>query len=123
MGSFSLLQGIFPIQGSNPGLLHCRQILPAGEPRSPILQADSLPAEPLGKPKNIGLDSLSLLQWIFLTQELGQLGTPALQADSLPTELPGKGIFDAGTSQEEKIIIKNPQDCSNAALGHKIEKR
>ena len=27
MGSLSLLQGIFPIQGSNPGLLHCRQIL------------------------------------------------------------------------------------------------
>ena len=24
-GSFSLLQGIFPTQGSNPGLLHCRQ--------------------------------------------------------------------------------------------------
>ena len=23
----SFLQGIFPIQGSNPGLLHCRQIL------------------------------------------------------------------------------------------------
>ena len=23
----SLLQGIFPAQGSNPGLLHCRQIL------------------------------------------------------------------------------------------------
>ena len=27
MGSCSLLQGIFPNQGSNPGLLHCRQIL------------------------------------------------------------------------------------------------
>ena len=27
MGSHSLLQGIFPIRGSNPGLLHCRQIL------------------------------------------------------------------------------------------------
>ena len=27
VGSFSLLQGIFPTQGSNPGLLHCRQIL------------------------------------------------------------------------------------------------
>ena len=27
MGSHSLLQGIFPTQGSNPGLLHCRQIL------------------------------------------------------------------------------------------------
>ena len=27
MGSLSLLQGIFPIQGSNPGLPHCRRIL------------------------------------------------------------------------------------------------
>ena len=27
VGSFSLLQGIFPTQGSNPGFLHCRQIL------------------------------------------------------------------------------------------------
>ena len=27
MGSFSLLQGIFPTEGSNPGLLHCRRIL------------------------------------------------------------------------------------------------
>ena len=26
VGSHSLLQGIFPTQGSNPGLLHCRQI-------------------------------------------------------------------------------------------------
>ena len=27
VGSLSLFQGIFPTQGSNPGLLHCRQIL------------------------------------------------------------------------------------------------
>ena len=27
LGSCSLLQGIFPTQGSNPGLPHCRQIL------------------------------------------------------------------------------------------------
>ena len=27
VGSLSLLQGIFPTQGSNPGLPHCRQIL------------------------------------------------------------------------------------------------
>ena len=27
VSSHSLLQGIFPTQGSNPGLLHCRQIL------------------------------------------------------------------------------------------------
>ena len=33
----ALLQGIFPTQGSNPGLPHCRQIF--------------LPSEPPGKPK------------------------------------------------------------------------
>ena len=27
MGSLSLFQGIFPTQGLNPGLLHCRQVL------------------------------------------------------------------------------------------------
>ena len=27
VGSLSLLQGIFPTQGSNSGLLHCRQVL------------------------------------------------------------------------------------------------
>ena len=27
VGSLSLLQGIFPTQGSNPGLLHCGKIL------------------------------------------------------------------------------------------------
>jgi len=27
VGSLSLLQGVFPTQGSNRGLLHCRQIL------------------------------------------------------------------------------------------------
>ena len=37
--------------------------------RSPTLQADSLPAEPQGKPKNTGVSSLSLLQHIFPTQE------------------------------------------------------
>ena len=40
------------------------------KPRSPTLQADSLPAEPEGKPKNTGVGSLSLLQRIILTQEL-----------------------------------------------------
>ena len=54
VGSLSLLHGIFPTQESNPGLLHCRQILPA---------------EPQGKSKNTGGGSLSLLQRIFLTQE------------------------------------------------------
>ena len=39
------------------------------EPRSPALQADSLLAEPPGKPKNAGVGGLSLLQGIFPTQE------------------------------------------------------
>ena len=35
---------------------------PRVEPRSPTLQADSLPPKPQGKPKNTGVCSLSLLQ-------------------------------------------------------------
>ena len=54
---------------------------PEMEPSSPTLQADSLPAEPQGKPKNTGVGSLSLLQQIFLTQESNR---GLLQADSLP---------------------------------------
>ena len=43
---------------------------PGIESRSPTLQADSLLAEPQGKPKNTGVGSH--LQGIFLTQELNQ---------------------------------------------------
>ena len=42
---------------------------PGIEPRSPALEADSLPAEPQAKPKNTGMVSLSLLQWVFPGQE------------------------------------------------------
>ena len=58
VGYYALLQGIFPTQGSNPGL--------------PALQADSLPSEPAAEPKNTGVGSLSLLQGTFPTQELNQ---------------------------------------------------
>ena len=66
VGSLSFLQGNLP----NPGI----------EPRSSALQADSLSAEPPGKPKNSGVGSLSLLQGIFPTQESNWGGSPALQA-------------------------------------------
>ena len=91
VGSLSLLQEVFPSQGSNPGLLYCRQILyqlsykgsppfpfpealpnPEIELRSPALQADSLPAKPPGQPKSPGGGSLPLLQRIFPTQESNQ---------------------------------------------------
>ena len=56
VGSLSLLQGIFPTQGSNPGLPHCRWFL----------------YQPQGKPKNTGVGSLSLIQQIFPTEESNQ---------------------------------------------------
>ena len=45
---------------------------PGIKPGSPVLQVDSLPSEPPGKPKSTGVGILSLLQGIFLTQELKQ---------------------------------------------------
>ena len=45
---------------------------PGIKPRVPTLQEDSLPAKPRGKSKNTRMGSLSLLQWIFPTQELNQ---------------------------------------------------
>ena len=55
------------------GILQARILPNPGiEPRSPTSQADSLPAEPQGKPKNTGVGSLSLLQKIFPTQESNQ---------------------------------------------------
>ena len=47
---------------SNPGI----------QPKSPTLQADSLPAELREKPKNTGVGSLSLLQQLFPIQELNR---------------------------------------------------
>ena len=76
-GSCSLLQRIFSTQGSNPGLLHCRQIL-----YQPSHQ---------GSPR--------LLEWVACPFSSGssrprnqtiKLGSPALQANSLPVELTGK---------------------------------
>ena len=58
VGSLSLLQGIFPTQGLNPGLPHCRQIL--------------YQLSHKGSPRILQWVSLSLLQWIFQTQESNQ---------------------------------------------------
>ena len=62
---------IFPTQRSNPDLPS-----PGVRPRSPTLQAESLPSKPPGKPKNTRVGSLSLLQEIFLTQEANQVLLP-----------------------------------------------
>ena len=69
VGSLSLLQGNLP----NWGI----------EPRSPALQADSLPAEPPGKPKNTGVGSLSLsnrgLRFDWILYQLSYEGSPPQQ--------------------------------------------
>ena len=57
--------------------------------------------EPPGKPKNMGVDSLSLLQGIFPTQKSNQ--SPALQANFLPVELPGKPM--GWETEEERMIV------------------
>ena len=78
------------------------------KPRSPTLQADSLPAEPPGKPKNPGVGKR--------IPSLGDLpnprikpGSPALQADSLPTELvkylaSGKLAYSRGCSARSSVM-------------------
>ena len=55
VGCHTLLQGIFPTQGWNPCLPHCRWIL--------------YHLSHQGEPKNTGVGSLSLLQGNFPTQE------------------------------------------------------
>ena len=77
VGSLSLLQRIFPTQGSNPGLPHCRRILyqlsHKGSPR--ILEWVPIPSP--GDLPDPGI----------------KLGSPALQVDFLPTELSGKLVL------------------------------
>ena len=75
VGGLSLVQGDLP----NPGI----------EPRSPALQVDSSPAEPLEKLRNTGVGSLSLLQGLNPDPGIEQ-GSPALQVDSLPTDNAGR---------------------------------
>ena len=70
----------FPSPGDlpNPGI----------EPRASTWQADSLPAEPPGKPKNTGVGK-PIPSPGDLPDPGIEPGSPALQADSLPAELPG----------------------------------
>src|SRR5574337_211106 len=65
MGSLSILQEIFPTQGSNPGLPHCKRILyQLSHKGSPGI----LEWVAYSPGQNTGVASVSLLQWIFLTQ-------------------------------------------------------
>ena len=69
VGCHAHLEGALP----NPGI----------KPRSPALQADSLPSEPLGKSMNTGVSSLSRGKSLENPDPRIELGSPALQMDSL----------------------------------------
>ena len=74
VGSLSLLQGIFPTQGSNPGLPHCNSILYSWSTREAWEYWSGSPIPSPGGLPNPGI----------------KLGSPALQEDCLPTELSRK---------------------------------
>ena len=93
-------RGIFPTQGSNPGLLHCRQILyhlsHQGSPR--ILEWEPIPS-PGGLP-DPGIN----------------LGSPALQADSLPTEVSGKQLAKHMGKWSAYLVIQGMQIKTTATF-------
>ena len=84
------------------------------EPRSPALQVDSLSAEPPGNSKYTGVGSLSLLQWIFPTQESdwGLLQCRRPRFDSWFGWSPGEGIgYPLQYSWASLVtqLVKNPR--------------
>ena len=98
---YFLLQGIFPTQGSNLGLLHCRQTLyclshqgSPNESESCLVLSSSLWLHGLYRPgsspgQNTGVSSFFPSPGDRPNPGI-KLESPALQADSLPTELLGK---------------------------------
>ena len=77
VGSLSLLQGIFPTQGWNPGLPHCRQVL------YQLSHKES--------PRTLGWASYPFSE--DLSDPGIKPGSPALQADTLPSKLSEKPII------------------------------
>ena len=92
VGSCSLLQGIFPTQGSNPGLPHCRRILyqlsHQGSPRT---------LEPIPSPGDLPDPGI-------------ELGSPALQADSYQ-------LSYQGSPKPQFKHLQNRSDNSSDLIG------
>ena len=77
---------------------------PGIKPRSSALQADSLPCEPWGKPKNTGVGSLSRFQWIFLSQDLNW---GLWHCRQILYQLSYHGSYDHTNSQTDEINANN----------------
>ena len=100
VGSLSLLQGIFPTQGLNPGLPHCRWILyqlsPKGSPR--ILEWVAYLFSSWSSDPGIGLGSLAL-QSYSLPVELSSSVVPfssCLQFFPASGSFPMSWLFTSG---------------------------
>ena len=102
VGSHSLLQGIFPTQGLNPGLPHCRQILyqlsHKGSPRT-------LDWQPLPSPADLPDPRI-------------KPGSPALQVDSSPTELSGKHNPIHNKASSKLFLLKAKQQMGLLSRNH-----
>ena len=72
---------------------------PGIEPRSPTLQADSLPDEPLRKPKNTGAGSLFLLQCMKVKSENEVAQLCLTLSNPMDCGLPGSSVH--GFSRQE----------------------
>ena len=107
VGSHSFLQGIFPTQGSNPGLPHCQWILYQ-------LSHQEGPR---------------VLEWVAYPFSSGSswprnstgVSCIALQVDFLPAELPGKPKERGDTSKETQpadtlISVCSPQNCEKSVF-------
>ena len=97
VGSLSLLQGIFPTQGSDPGLPHCRWIL--------------YQLSHKGSPR--------ILEWDLPDPGI-ELGSPALQADPLPTELSRKPLWHK--AKRKSLFMQVKQESEKAGLKLNIQK-
>ena len=113
---------------------------PGIEPRSPTFQADSLPAESPGNPKNTGMVSLSLLLWLFPTQELnwgllhcfpgGSEGKVSACDAGNPGSIPGLGRFpgEGNGNPLQYSCLENPwmeepgrlQSMWSQRVGHRL---
>ena len=71
---------------------------PGIEPWTPAMQADSLPFEPPGKPKNTGVGSLSLLQGVVLKSRSTLTSPKQNSRFSSLTLAPEFPIYSTGTS-------------------------
>ena len=76
------------------------------EPRSPTLQADSLPAEPQGKPKNTGVGSLSLLQ-LDLPDPGIKLGSPECRWFIYQLNYQGSPFPSFSSAQFSRSVVSN----------------